>query len=163
MVTAGFISMEGRMVKTKGISFFLIIGVLFLSASGGNTLTTELKQLFINRLDVFASNDSVRLNALCTGNYQFINSFGSTYTVPQLKDLFRTRNKQIKSYEILKFQPFVDEYASMAFTVSEIEEEVLDGKTILKNSLIITEIYRKEKKKWKIQLTQISQKICNVP
>jgi hypothetical protein len=49
----------------------------------------------------------------------------------------------------------------MAFATFEIEEEVAqDSRNITKNDLIITEIYKKEKGRWKIQLTHASQKIC---
>jgi hypothetical protein len=148
-------------MKPITMKFAFLIGMLSLNAGAKEPLTDELKALFIGRIEAFAKCDSSKVSALCTKDYQFISSSGNKYTVTQIPQLFNGQVNQMKSYTILSFQPYFIEHESMSFVIAEIEEEVLDGTLISKNSLIITEIYRKENKKWKIQLTQQSQKSCN--
>jgi len=38
-----------------------------------------------------------------------------------------------------------------------------ENQKITKNNLIVTEIYKKEKGKWKTQISHMSQKICSFP
>jgi hypothetical protein len=52
----------------------------------------------------------------------------------------------------------------MAFALFEIEEDFVgENQKITKNNLIVTEIYKKEKGKWKTQISHMSQKICSFP
>jgi Zn-dependent M16 (insulinase) family peptidase len=143
-----------------------VVGMIFCVALGNvvakDVTTSELRKLLTSRIEAFSKNDTVELKNICTKDYQFINSTGSKFNREEMKKIIANQKQQIKSYVIQTFQPFVAENESMAFVVSEIDEEILQDKTIVKNSLIVTEIYRKENKDWKIQLTQISQKICHV-
>jgi hypothetical protein len=146
--------------------FLLSLVLLFSMATAAlskDALTAEFKNLFIGRMDAFAKNDAVELDSICTKNYQFINPAGSKCSLNDLHDSLKKHSKQMKSYQILTFQPYVAEDESMAFAVSEVEEEIPYGDSLIKNNFIVTEIYRKENKKWKLQLTQISQKVCNYP
>jgi hypothetical protein len=82
----------------------------------------------------------------------------------ELKKAVVESETPVKLVTILSFQPFIAEDESMAFATFEIEEEVAeDSRDIAKNSLILTEIYKKERSRWKIQLTHASQKICLLP
>jgi len=148
------------------LHFLLSIALLFLIltfAFSKDSLTAELKKLFIGRMDAFAKSDTVELDTISAKNYQLINPSGQKFSLAQLHDSLKKYSKQMKSYQILTFQPYVAEDESMAFTVSEIEEEIPFGNSVTKNNLLVTEVYRKENKKWKIQLTQVSQKVCNYP
>lgn len=139
--------------------FFFITTTVYSKGS----LTSEFKRLFISRMDAFAKNDTVELDTICTKNYQFINAAGSKCNLTDLHDSLKKHSRQMSSYQILSFQPYIAEDESMAFTVSEVEEEIPNGNSVIKNNFIVTEVYRKESKKWKLQLTQISQKLCNTP
>jgi hypothetical protein len=150
--------MKSHFLLSIVLLFFIIETALSKDAS-----TTEFKKLFIGRMDAFAKNDTIELDTICVKNYQFINPAGQKCSLAELHDSLKRHSKQMKSYQILTFQPYVAEDESMAFTVSEIEEEIPCGNSVTKNNLIVTEIYRKENKKWKIQLTQISQRVCNYP
>jgi hypothetical protein len=150
-------------MKIKSILFIAIIGMIIADVFPKEVTTVDLRDLFTKRIEAFSKNDTAGLRTLCTKDYIFINATGSKMNFEDVTKKVAASKNQIKSYVILTYQPYVAQDESMAFAVSEIEEEVLQDKTIVKSSLLITEIYRKENKKWKIQLTQISQKICDYP
>jgi hypothetical protein len=149
-------------MKTKTL-FLAVIGILITGISAKEVTTSDLLKLFTKRIEAFSKSDTVELITICTKDYQCINSIGQKMTLEEIKQAIINQKIQIKSYEILSFQPFLAEDQSMAFVVSEVQEEIVQNKTVLKNNLIITEIYRKAKGKWKILLTQLSQKICTYP
>jgi hypothetical protein len=148
-------------IKTPIVS--VLIGFMMTHIYAKDVTTSDLMNLFKNRIEVFSKGDTVELNNICTKDYQCINSIGTKMNIDEIKKYVSSQKRQIKAYEILTFQPFVAKDESIAFVVSEIQEEIVQDKTIIKNSLIVTEIYRKVNRSWKIQLTQISQKICNYP
>jgi hypothetical protein len=139
------------------------ISLITTTASAKDVTTADLKKLSMSRIEALAKVDTTALRGICAKDYQFINSVGSRMSLAELTKSVIGQKKQMKSYVILTFQPFIAEDESMAFAVSEIEEEILQDKAVVKNSLILTEIYRKENGSWKVQLTQTSQKICNYP
>jgi hypothetical protein len=143
--------------------FIVILGIALTNVDAKDTAASGLKKLFMNRIDAFSRNDTAELKSICTKNYQLINSAGMRMSGEEAFQSVRNQKDQVKSCVILSFQPFIAEDESMAFAISEIEEEVMHDTRVVKNSLIVTEIYRKANKKWKIQLTQMSQKTCTAP
>jgi hypothetical protein len=154
-----------REKRVKILTSFMIVltGIVFGNVFAKDVTNADLLKLFKSRIEVFSKCDTVELRNICTKDYQCINSAGLKMNLEEIKQYIVDQKKQIRAYEILTFQPFAAQDESMAFVVSEIEEEIVQDKTIIKNSLIVTEIYRKVNKIWKIQLTQISEKICNYP
>jgi hypothetical protein len=150
-------------MKTKVIIIAVAFSVIMPNAFANEVTSSDLVKLLTRRIEAFSKGDTAELVNICTKDYQCINSIGHKMTMEEIKQTIITQKNQMKAYEILAFQPFVAEDESMAFAVSEVQEEIVQDKIIIKSSLIITEIYRKVKGKWKIQLTQISQKICNYP
>jgi hypothetical protein len=146
-------------------TWFLILtlGIAATDAVAKDTAASSLKKLLVSRIEAFSRSDTVELKNICTKNYQLINSAGMRMNIDEAFQYSRKQKNQIKSYVILSFQPFIAEDESMAFVISEIEEQVVQDTMLVKNSLLLTEIYRKVNKTWKIQLTQLSQKICNAP
>jgi hypothetical protein len=143
------------------ILLFLIFST---GALCGSDVSGELKQLLKERIDAISTRDTVALTRICTRDYQVIGSAGEKMTLPELKQAVMQTETPVKLTTILSYQPFIAEDESMAFATFEIEEEVvLDKQDIVKNNLIITEIYKKDKSRWKIQLTHTSQKICLLP
>jgi hypothetical protein len=153
----------GDCMRTKTALVAALMCIAASNVFAKDVATADLKKLFVLRIEAFSKIDTVALMDLCTKDYQLVNSVGTKMNINEVMQNIASQNKQIKSYVILTFQPFVAEDESMAFAISEVSEEILQGETITKNNLIVTEIYRKIGKKWKIQLTQIAQKICNYP
>ncbi len=148
---------------TKILCFFLVFFMLSLCHSQSSQ-TAPFKQCLIERIDATSKRDTGNLSKTCTADYRLISSSGSTFDLKELKKAILASGSQIKLSTIVSYQPFIAADESMAFAVCEIEEEVVgENQRITKNNLIVTEIYRKEKGKWKIQLTHISQKICAFP
>jgi hypothetical protein len=146
-------------MKTKTI-IIAVIGIMITNVLAKEVSTSELLTLATKRIEAISKSDTNELNNICTKDYQCINSIGDKLAIGELKKTIIAQKAQINSYEILSYQPFVTEDELIAFAVAEIQENIIENKIEIKNSLIITEIYRKEKGKWKILLTQISQKIC---
>jgi hypothetical protein len=143
---------------------FLSIFFYFSPAFCQSDIPAALKQLLKDRIDAISSKDTSTLNKICTKNYQIINSAGVKMTLPELKTSVIKTETPVKLSTILSYQPFIAEDETMAFATFELEEEIVkDRQNIIKNDLIITEIYKKEKNKWKTQLTHTSQKICMIP
>ncbi len=143
-----------------------VIAFLIYSTAAlcGSDVSGELKQLLKERIDAISTRDTAVLSRICTKDYQVIGSAGEKMTLADLKQAVMQTETPVKLTTILSYQPFIAEDESMAFATFEIEEEVvLDKQDIVKNSLIITEIYKKDKSRWKIQLTHTSQKICLLP
>lgn len=136
---------------------------MITNISAKEVTKSELLKLTTRRIEAISKSDTVELINICTKDYQCINSIGQKLTLEEIKKTIINQNAKLNSYEVLSFQPFVTEDESIAFAISEVEEKIVQNKTITGNSLIITEIYRKVKGKWKILLTQISQKICKYP
>jgi hypothetical protein len=149
-------------MKTKTI-IIAVISIMMASLFAKDVTTSDLLKLFTRRIEALSKGDTVELNNICTKDYQCINSIGQKMTIEEIKQTIINQKIQIKEYEIVSFQPFLAEDESMAFAVSEVQEEIVQNKTTIKNGLIVTEIYRKAKGTWKILLTQISQKICKYP
>jgi hypothetical protein len=127
-------------------------------------LPGALKSLFKDRVDAVSRKDTATLSKLCAKNYRCINSAGVQMNLAELKKAVIESETPVKLVTILSFQPFIAEDESMAFATFEIEEKVAENsRGIAKNSLILTEIYKKEHSRWKIQLTHASQKICLLP
>jgi hypothetical protein len=148
---------------TQILSFFLLFFMLSLCQSQPAQIA-PFKQCLIDRMDAISKRDTGNLNKTCTPDYRLISSSGSTYDLKELKKAIVASESQIKLSTIVSYQPFIVADESMAFAVCEIEENLVgENQKITKNNLIVTEIYRKEKGKWKIQLTHISQKICAYP
>ena len=145
-------------------SFFFLCALLFPSSLFCQSdIPAVLKELLKERINAISSKDTSALNRLCTKNYQAINSAGVKMTLGELKTAVMKTETPVKQSTILSYQPFIAEDESMAFATFEIEEEIVkDKQNISKNSLIITEIYKKEKNRWKIQLTHTSEKVCPV-
>jgi hypothetical protein len=150
-------------MKFKSILFIAVVCVAWGSCPAADAASSNLKKMLIGRIEAISRNDTVELTNLCVKNYQLITSTGTKMNMDEVIKTMANQKNQIKSYVILSYQPFIAEDESMAFAISEIEEEIVKDKTILKNNLIVTEVYRKVNKKWKIQLTHVSQKICNFP
>jgi hypothetical protein len=154
---------QENLMLYRGIIVILSAIVFFPSTAPCQSgVSTTLKQLLRERIDAIASRDTNTLNRICTKNYQTINSAGIRMTFAELKASVIKTQTPIKQSTILSFQPFIAEDESMAFATFEIEEDIVkDSQNISKNSLIITEIYKKEKNRWKIQLTHSSEKVCS--
>ena len=143
---------------------FLSIFFCFSPAFCQSDIPAALKQLLKERIDAISNKDTSTLNRICTKNYQIINSAGVKMTLPELKTSVIKTETPVKLSTILSYQPFIAEDETMSFATFELEEEIVkDRQNIIKNDLIITEIYKKEKNKWKTQLTHTSQKICLIP
>jgi hypothetical protein len=143
----------------------LFVFLLMLSLPGTafcqSDLPATLKALLKERIDAISKKDTTALNRICTKNYQFISAAGVQMSIMEMKKAVVDAETPVKLSTILSYQPYIAEDESMAFATFEIEEEVAqDSRNITKNDLIITEIYKKEKGRWKIQLTHASQKIC---
>jgi hypothetical protein len=129
-----------------------------------STVAATLKQLLIDRINAISNKDATALENICTKNYQIISSTGTKFDLPGLKNALEKNSSPIKLCTILSYQPFIAEDESMAFALFEIEEDFVgENQKITKNNLIVTEIYKKEKGRWKTQLSHISQKICLFP
>jgi len=127
-------------------------------------IPAALKLLLKDRIDAMSNKDTSTLSRVCTKNYLSITSAGVQMTLPELKKAALHSETPVKQSTILSFQPFIAEDETMAFATYEMDEEIVrDRQDIVKNDLIITEIYKKEKNRWKTQLTHTSQKICDVP
>jgi excinuclease UvrABC helicase subunit UvrB len=150
-------------MKTKIVVILAMLGVAMPGAFAKDATGSLLKKMFMSRIEAFSKNDTAEMRKLCTKNYQLINSTGTKMNIEEVKQYNKNQKEQIKSYVVLTFQPYIAQDESMAFAISEIEEEITHDTTAIKNNLIMTEIYRKVNNKWKIQLTQISQKICGYP
>lgn len=150
-------------MKFKSILFVVIMCLVCANAHAVDATSSDLKKMLIGRIEALSRNDTVALMNLCVKNYQLITSTGTKMDMEDVVKNMANQKNLIKSYVILSYQPFIAEDESMAFAISEVEEEIVRDKTILKNNLIVTEVYRKVNKKWKIQLTHVSQKICNFP
>jgi hypothetical protein len=147
------------LLKTATILLFLC-SPGFCQGDPGSTI----KHMLIDRIDAMAKKDVHSLEALCTKDYRIISPSGNSLNLKELESAVSSNKSQIKSYTILSFQPFIVEDEAMAFALYEVEEDIVDENLkIAKSNLIITEIYRKEKSKWKTQLTHTSQKTCSYP
>lgn len=144
---------------------FLVLLICAISAGTcQSTVSATLKQLLIDRINAVSNKDTVALDKICTKNYQIISSTGEKSDLTGLKNALSKNGSPIKLCTILSYQPFIAEDESMAFALFEIEEDFVgENQKITKNSLIVTEIYKKEKGRWKTQLSHISQKICLFP
>lgn len=152
------------MIFSKNKTFLLIIFFLVTIGYGQLPVSGVLKQLLMDRVDAISKKDTAALDKICTKDYQMISSSGNTYKLPDLKKVVMNSESQIKQSSIISYQPFIISDEQLAFAIFEIEEELVDqNQRLSQNSLIVTEIYRKEKAKWKIQLSHISQKICALP
>jgi hypothetical protein len=152
------------MIFFKPAVFSLLVFGLFSMGNCQQQVSATLKQLLMDRISAIAKKDTFALEKICTPDYRMISSSGNTYTLPQLKKVVIGSESQIKQSNIVSYQPFLISDEHIAFAIFEIEEEFVDqNQRLSPNSLIITEIYRKEKSKWKIQLSHISQKICTFP
>jgi hypothetical protein len=151
-------------MPNRVISFLFLFLLLFPHAPFCQSgIPSVLKELLKTRINAISSKDTSALSSLCTKNYQAINSAGVKMTLSELKASVMKTETPIKQSTILSYQPFIAEDESMAFATFEIEEEIVrDKQNVSKNSLIITEIYKKEKNRWRIQLTHSSEKVCPV-
>lgn len=149
-----------NVVKIMAVSIVLSA----LTAHGQTPVSTALKQLLIDRINAVSKKDTFALNQICTKNYQIISSLGTKTDLAGLKSELFKNDSPIQLCTILSFQPFITEDESMAFALFEIEEDVVgDNRHVVKNNLLVTEIYKKEKGSWKTQLSHVSQKICSFP
>lgn len=123
------------------------------------TKTATLKKLLINRIDAVIRKDTAALNQICSKDYKLISINGERVTLEQYKKQTLSRFSPIRSYTVLSFQPFVADDESMAFAISEVEEEMVHNNGIIKNNLIITEVYIKERYFWRTQMTHITRKV----
>jgi heat shock protein HspQ len=154
---------EAFMLNHAKMFTFLGIFLYVSPAFCQSDIPAALKQLLKERIDAISNKDTSTLNRICTKNYQIINSAGMKMTLSELKTSVIKTETPVKLSTILSYQPFIAEDESMAFATFEIEEEIVkDRQNIIKENLIITEIYKKEKNRWKIQLTHTSQKVCPV-
>jgi hypothetical protein len=146
------------------IRFFILMLCAFSIGNCQSSVAATLKQLLIDRINAISSKDATALDGICTKNYQIISSTGAKFDLIGLKNALGQNSSPIKLCTILSYQPFIAEDESMAFALFEIEEDLVgENQKISKNNLIVTEIYKKEKGRWKTQLSHISQKICLFP
>jgi hypothetical protein len=146
------------------IKFVVLVLCAFSIGNCQSTVSATLKQLLINRINAISNKDAAALDEICTKNYQIISSTGTKFDLSGLKNALAKNNSPIKLCTILSYQPFIAEDESMAFALFEVEEDFVgENQKITKNNLIVTEIYKKEKGKWKTQISHISQKICSFP
>ena len=144
---------------------FLCGMVLFPSvAFCQSNLPALLKNLLKERIEAISRRDTGALEKICSKGYQFINSAGVKMDIAELKKEVMEAETPVKLSTILSYQPFITSDESMAFATFEVEEEIAgDSRNIIKNDLLVTEIYIKEHSRWKTLLTHTSQKICLVP
>ena len=151
----------------KALNTFGFVMLVLCTFSIGNcqsNVAATLKQLLIDRINAISNKDAAALDEICTKNYQIISSTGTKFDLVGLKNALAKNSSPIKLCTILSYQPFIAEDESMAFALFEIEEDFVgENQKITKNNLIVTEIYKKEKGKWKTQISHISQKICSFP
>ena len=146
------------------IKFIILVLCAFSIGNCQSTVAATLKQLLINRINAISNKDAPALDEICTKNYQIISSTGTKFDLVGLKNALAKNSSPIKLCTILSYQPFIAEDESMAFALFEVEEDFVgENQKITKNNLIVTEIYKKEKGKWKTQISHISQKICSFP
>jgi hypothetical protein len=149
-----------KLAKIMAVSILLAAPI----ASAKTAFSLALKQLLIDRINAISKKDTLALNQICTKNYQIIGSLGTKTDLAGLKSELFKNDSPIQLCTILSFQPFITEDESMAFALFEIEEDVVgDNRHVVKNNLLVTEIYKKEKGKWRTQLSHVSQKICSFP
>jgi hypothetical protein len=145
-------------------SSVLMLLCAFSTGNCQSTVAATLKQLLIDRINAVSNKDASALDTICMKNYQIISSTGTKFDLTGLKSALANNKSPIKLCTILSYQPFITEDESMAFGLFEIEEDFVgENQKISKNNLIVTEIYKKEKGRWKTQLSHISQKICSFP
>jgi|GEM_PF-2095520 hypothetical protein len=146
------------------IKFLVLVMCAFSTGNCQSAVSATLKQLLIDRINAISNKDTFALDKICMKNYQIISSTGEKFDLIGLKNALLKNGSPIKLCTILSYQPFIAEDESMAFALFEIEEDFVgENQKISKNSLIVTEIYKKEKGRWKTQLSHISQKICSFP
>jgi hypothetical protein len=149
-----------KLAKIMAVSILLAAPI----ASAQTAVSLAIKQLLIDRINAISKKDTLALNQICTKNYQIIGSLGTKTDLAGLKSELFKNDSPIQLCTILSFQPFITEDESMAFALFEIEEDVVgDNRHVVKNNLLVTEIYKKEKGKWRTQLSHVSQKICSFP
>jgi len=138
----------------------VIIAGISAKDSEKTNLNIELKGLMKLRLDAFAQRDTANLSTLCTENYQLITPTGSQLDLKKTKDIIINSPVKVKGITLVTFQSYVKGYESFAFSVAEVKEDVVEDNRLVVNNLLVTEVYIKERGRWKIQLTHTSQKAC---
>lgn len=149
----------------KKLLLIVLVFIAGISAkdSEKTNLNIELKGLMKLRLDAFVQRDTAKLSILCTENYQLITPTGSQLDLKKTKDIIINSPVKIKGVTLVTFQSYVKGHESFAFSVAEVKEDVVEGNRFVVNNLLITEVYIKERGRWKIQLTHTSQKACFFP